>query len=46
MNTLADEIARIKNELANLGFELMNGITIEEFVKQLVKENDHETRTQ
>lgn len=45
MGTLADEIARIKNELANLGFELMNGITIEEFVKQLVEENNHEART-
>ena len=47
MNTLADEIARVKNELTNLSFKLCIGISFDEFLKKLIDEVEkkYETRT-
>lgn len=47
MTTLSSEIKRITNELADVGFKWLNGITIEEFLKQLIDEAEkkYEART-
>lgn len=47
MTTLSREIKRIKSELADVGFKWLNGITIEEFLKQLIDEAEkkYEART-
>ena len=38
MTRLSSEIKRITNEVADVGFKWLNGVTIEEFLKQLIDE--------